>query len=172
MRILVAVHGSERPGWTQDAAPLLPLSAGNAVRVLVVLDVPTPGFTSLAPWGRRAYGAALRACRRQEEDKTRGPLTSLLASLGSDVEVVRVQARPCGVGQTIAEQALAWPADLVVTGMHATGRLERALLGTVHEIVVRRAPCPVLVVAPGSARDESTRAVSSTPAATLALHRS
>lgn len=172
MRILVAVHGSEQPGWAQDAASVLALSTGNVVRVLVVLDVPRPAFTSLAPWGRRAYGAALRACRQQEEDKTRGPLTSLLASLGSDVEVVRVQASPCGAGQTIAEQALAWPADLVVTGAHDAGRLERALLGTVHETVVRRAPCPVLVVAPRSGRDERTRAVSSTPAATLALRGS
>ena len=39
-------------------------------------------------------------------------------------------------------------ADLIVVGTHGRGGLARFLLGSVAESVVRRAPCPVLVVRP------------------------
>jgi len=37
-------------------------------------------------------------------------------------------------------------ADLVVVGRHGPGLLERFLMGTTAERVVREAPCPVLTV--------------------------
>jgi nucleotide-binding universal stress UspA family protein len=46
----------------------------------------------------------------------------------------------------IVEQAKRWPADLIVMGTHGRTGLEHALVGSVAERVVRRAPCPVLVV--------------------------
>ena len=39
-------------------------------------------------------------------------------------------------------------ADLIVIGTHGRGGLSHALLGSVAEKVVRRAPCPVLTVRP------------------------
>ena len=35
---------------------------------------------------------------------------------------------------------------MIVVGSRGTGRLKRALLGSVSEHLVRNAPCPVLVV--------------------------
>lgn len=46
----------------------------------------------------------------------------------------------------IIEGAKTWPADLIVTGSHGRGRVEKLLLGSVAENVLRHAPCPVLVV--------------------------
>jgi nucleotide-binding universal stress UspA family protein len=46
----------------------------------------------------------------------------------------------------IVEGAKSWPADLIVIGSHGRGRVERLLLGSVAESVVRHASCPVLVV--------------------------
>lgn len=46
----------------------------------------------------------------------------------------------------IVEGAKSWPADLIVIGSHGRGGLERLLLGSVAESVVRHAFCPVLVV--------------------------
>ena len=46
----------------------------------------------------------------------------------------------------VVKAAKTWPADLVVIGSHGRGGVGRALLGSVAEAVMRRAPCPVLIV--------------------------
>lgn len=46
----------------------------------------------------------------------------------------------------ILEVAAALPADLVVVGSHGRRGVQRLVLGSVAEAVVRTAPCPVLVV--------------------------
>ena len=50
--------------------------------------------------------------------------------------------------QAILQLASDIEADLIVVGTHARSGLARFLLGSVAEGVVRRAPCPVLVVRP------------------------
>jgi nucleotide-binding universal stress UspA family protein len=46
----------------------------------------------------------------------------------------------------ILELARDLPADLLVMGTHGQGGLERLVLGSVTESVLRRAPCPVLTI--------------------------
>lgn len=46
----------------------------------------------------------------------------------------------------IVEVARKWPADLIVMGSHGRGGVQRMLLGSVAEEVMRHAPCPVLIV--------------------------
>ena len=46
----------------------------------------------------------------------------------------------------ILKAAKEWPADLIVIGSHGRGGVQRALLGSVAEAVMRHAPCPVLVI--------------------------
>jgi nucleotide-binding universal stress UspA family protein len=46
----------------------------------------------------------------------------------------------------LVEGARIWPADLIVMGTHGRGRVEKLLVGSVAEGVLRHAPCPVLVV--------------------------
>jgi len=46
----------------------------------------------------------------------------------------------------IVNAAKEWPADVIVIGSHGRKGLQRALLGSVAEGVMRQAPCPVLVV--------------------------
>lgn len=48
----------------------------------------------------------------------------------------------------IAQLAADLEADLIVVGTHGRRGAERVLLGSVAEVVVRLAPCPVLVVRP------------------------
>ena len=48
--------------------------------------------------------------------------------------------------ETILEKARDLPADLVVIGSHGKGALKSALLGSVSQGVLRRAPCPLLVI--------------------------
>lgn len=51
-------------------------------------------------------------------------------------------------GHGIVERARRFPADLVVVGSHNRKGIERWLLGSVAEYVVRHAHCPVLVARP------------------------
>jgi nucleotide-binding universal stress UspA family protein len=54
----------------------------------------------------------------------------------------------------IAEYARQQRSDLIVMGSHGRTGLTRALLGSVAEAVVRRSPCPVLIVPPTLAEPE------------------
>lgn len=59
---------------------------------------------------------------------------------------VRVEVRTGVPYQEIVAAAAAPGADLVVIGTHGRGGVERALLGSVADRVIRLAPCPVLSV--------------------------
>jgi len=50
------------------------------------------------------------------------------------------------VAQTVVDYARAEHIDLVVTGTHGRTGLERSIIGSVAEHIVRTAPCPVLTV--------------------------
>ena len=51
---------------------------------------------------------------------------------------------------TIVDQAVSMPADLIVMGTHGRSGFNRLLYGSVTEQVLHRAPCPVLTVPPHS----------------------
>ncbi|WP_145723421.1 universal stress protein [Mesorhizobium tianshanense] len=46
----------------------------------------------------------------------------------------------------IVKAAGEWPADLIVIGSHGRGGVQRALLGSVADGVIRHASCPILVI--------------------------
>lgn len=52
------------------------------------------------------------------------------------------------VGEGIVAQARKEGADLIIMGTHGYKGIERALFGSVAEMVVKHAPCPVLTVNP------------------------
>jgi nucleotide-binding universal stress UspA family protein len=51
----------------------------------------------------------------------------------------------------IVDAAVQWPADLIVIGSHGRRGLDRFLLGSVAEAIVRHAPCSVEIVRPAHA---------------------
>ncbi len=61
------------------------------------------------------------------------------------------------VGGTVCRIAADVGADVIVVGSHGRGAIERLLLGSVSEQVVRHAPCPVLVVRPKPEPNEEVR---------------
>lgn len=69
---------------------------------------------------------------------------------------VHTELRPGQPAEAIAEFALVMQADLLVIATHGRTGLTRALLGSVAEQVVRHAPCPVLVIRAGRARETKT----------------
>ena len=60
----------------------------------------------------------------------------------------RLSAHEGDPARNIVDQALEIAADLVVMGTHGRSGFERLLIGSVAEKVLRKAPCPVLLVPP------------------------
>jgi nucleotide-binding universal stress UspA family protein len=50
------------------------------------------------------------------------------------------------IAAAIADEADAWPADLVVAGTHGRTGVQRLLLGSVAEGIARVSPVPVLLI--------------------------
>lgn len=83
----------------------------------------------------------------------------------ADLAAARDRARASGVpadtslrgghpAREILDIARNQAVDMVVIGTHGRGGVEHLLLGSVAEKVLRKAPCPVLVVPPAAAADK------------------
>ena len=141
-KVLIAMYGQETPGWVREVTGTVPRA--SSVRLLLT-DPHAPAFTSLLPAARRQLGAAVAAWRRDAETRRQTLIEMLMPSLPASAEIVRLQATG-DPGRIIADAANDWQADVVLVGHDHRGRLPRALTGSVHERVVRRARCSVLVV--------------------------
>jgi len=111
------------------------LHVGNPM-ILLDTAVPIPSFA-----GDSGPDDANR-CRLEKQLHTwLWPATA--AGLETDVIVDQGNAVGC-----ILEHARSLPADLIVIGTHGQGGIERLVLGSVAEKVLRKAVCPVMIVPP------------------------
>lgn len=156
VRVLIATYGPEPRGWARQALSTVGPERGLVARLLVVLDVPRPAFTSLTTWARRRLGAAVAASRRLEEESARPTVMELGALLHDRVDVAHEPSRHADPGRTIAEHAASWGADVVVVARDTSSPLRRALFGAVDARVVRHAPC-LVVVAPAATEGRALR---------------
>jgi nucleotide-binding universal stress UspA family protein len=140
-RILVAIDGSRTGDLALTEAVRLAEAHGATLRIAHVIDAAAldADFASLhefttakARAGREildeAVAFAKKAGLRVE--------TRLLETDRADQRIVDV----------LAEEARAWPADLVVIGTHGRRGVSRVLLGSVADEFVRIAPEHVLLV--------------------------
>lgn len=140
-RILVATDGSLDAAFAGRAAADLARRTG-AVLDLVHVWLPTFAVVDyypappLAPVGRPTI-------QEVEEREARALLEREARRLGDDVTTHLCSGRPA---DEIVALAARLDADLVVIGSRGLGPVRRLVLGTVSEEVVRRAPCPVLVL--------------------------
>ncbi len=142
-RILVPMDGSSQSGRALDEAIALAHSQGGALRLLAVLDETkyVNGFEparvaidDVLPRARRELGALLEAGRAR----------AAANAVGAEIELLTEGAE--GIAQIVCARAVAWPADLVVLGTHGRRGIERLLLGSIAEAILRRCPVPVLLV--------------------------
>ena len=80
----------------------------------------------------------------------------LVSRRASDVKV-EIVMRAGNVVREILAHARASRADLVVIGSHGRGGVQRLVLGSVAEKVLRQAPCPVLTIRRGVSRPRRNR---------------
>lgn len=75
---------------------------------------------------------------------------AMAKAFAQDADVKTTTARVAtdgdSIGQTVVRESERWGADLIVAGRHNRGPVERLLLGSVSEAIVRAAEVPVLLV--------------------------
>lgn len=138
-RILCAVDFSETSGHALDYALQLAADLGADLRVVYVFSIGEIGVADdvlqLDP--DTVIDLQERLRHRLEE------MLGKHANPGVEVESLIIQGEPA---HQIAAAAADLHADLIVIGTHGRGRLERLLLGSVAEKVLRGAPVAVLSV--------------------------
>ena len=120
-----------------------------------------------APFIRETQGnLEIEAALRSRSEYTLALGRSLtLQAVGGAVEVKsQVLEAPHGVARALCQVGAAQGNALLVLGTHARGGLERLLVGSVAEGVLRHASCPVLIV-PGGVHALTPLEVNALPAA-------
>lgn len=112
---------------------------GAELHALHVTSEPSEGSRRLIPAGSLDAAAQLGIAA--------GPAAGPLPGDRIIERVIRADSAPEGIVRYAEEHDI----DLIVMGTHGRQALERMLIGSVAERVVREAPCPVLTVrAPGA----------------------
>ena len=151
-RILLAVHGGEPAGWGAETRQTLAMWSRPWIRILAVLAVPCPPFTSLIPPAARRYRAARAAWQDAEEKRVqRGDRR---AHAGAAGRARRSRGPPVVLWRSRPRHRRARPRVGVPTSLLMAATPSPGLwLGAVHDRVVRHARCPVLLTpAPGAGR--------------------
>ena len=133
-KILLAVNEEPVAAHATDIGMELARALNAETALVYVIDTPV-GYSGISP-------DELIASAEQEGKKLLSDFSERLAPKSSMLKFLQV-----GVpGAEIVKAAREWPADLIVIGSHGRSGMQRALLGSVAEAVMRHAPCPVLVV--------------------------
>jgi len=130
-------HASALAGWYQSA--LTALYVNPALPMEAVGDVGTFAV------GSTAVLEAARSTRIVSD--LRNFVSRAVRDQTVDVEV----EEETGTADVIVARASSLPADLIVMGTHGRTGIERLLVGSVAERVLRTASCPVMVVPPHDA---------------------
>jgi nucleotide-binding universal stress UspA family protein len=148
-RIVVALDGSERAERVLPYVEPLAERFGAALTLLRVA-VSAEGVAA------RTFGRVAAPIASPLVDPTpavEAEQRSAAAYLASVADRLRARGIPADhdqrqgpVAEAIAAYALELEADLIALTTHGRTGLGRAVLGSVAEAVVRRAPCPVLLV--------------------------
>ena len=140
--ILVPLDGSvpAREGLVE--AIRLALCHGSQIRLVHVLNhapLASPDITGSR--FDRLYGEL-----RQEGLALLASAEATVRSAGVAVEARLIEAAGTSAGECIVEQALEWPADLIVCGTHGRRGLHRLVMGSDAERILRHSCVPVLLV--------------------------
>jgi nucleotide-binding universal stress UspA family protein len=140
--ILVPIDFSQTSLRALELAVSVARTSGAQLTLLFVtttqMDVMTASFTySISP--------ALLELKERIENEARENLEQLRRALVPDAIESTAKVRPGLPPETILEQVRVGSHDLVVMGTHGHTGIERVLIGSVTERVLRRSPVPVLV---------------------------
>lgn len=141
-RILIPIDGSATSERALHEA--IRLAEGTAqLQLLYVIE-------EVFPIDAEGYAfidyAALQDAVRKTGERTLAQAADKVRQSGAAVETKLLEAKGERVAAVVNDEACRWRADLVVIGTHGRSGLNRLLLGSVAEGVVRGASIPVLLI--------------------------
>jgi nucleotide-binding universal stress UspA family protein len=142
-RILVAVDASDTGELALHTAIRLATEWQAQLRIVHVVDLANINV-----------GAELLDQPRLSEDLvkngkdvlSRSEATAAASGVAFETDLLAIETLKPGISETIASDAEAWEADLIVIGTHGRRGLRRLFLGSVAEGVARTASTPVFLV--------------------------
>ncbi|MEN9888047.1 MAG: hypothetical protein RL559_84 [Pseudomonadota bacterium] len=138
-KILVPVDGSSTANKALDYALQLAKDGHAQVRALHAID-------ELAYLSSYEYSGELLASARQQGTQVlqNAVIAAQAQNVPADTRLVDQPGQR--LGQTVADEAVQWGADLIVVGTHGRRGVGRVLLGSGAEQIIRMAPVAVLTV--------------------------
>lgn len=142
MKILVATSGTYDPETdSTHSAFSFPWPSGCEIHVLSVAEVTYPVMVGMVP--DPIDTSDLEMPSPEEARSIADGAAERFRELGFHAEGFSAKGDP---ETEILDHARNWGADLIVVGWHERSRLERFLVGSVSEHVVKHAPCSVLIL--------------------------
>jgi nucleotide-binding universal stress UspA family protein len=144
-RILVPVDGSETSGKALSTAISLARVSGGQIHLVHCVD-------ELAYLGAYDYVGALINLVRDNGAKILSEAADTCRASGVDAVSTFIDAPGQRLGASVANQAKEWKADLIVVGTHGRRGVDRLVMGSGAEQIIRMTPAiPVLVIRGGEA---------------------
>lgn len=142
-QLLVPVDGSRTSVKALEAAISLACLTGARLRLLYIIDELdyVNGFETA-----RAYYEQTLPLMHTDGERLLAQMCSLAEGKGVVCDSVLLEAGAERLCDVVAAHAMQVHADMIVLGSHGRRGLDRALMGSDAEQIVRRAPVPVLVV--------------------------
>jgi nucleotide-binding universal stress UspA family protein len=144
-RILCPIDFSETSRQAVDQAVAIAKWYGSEIVGLHVVTLPTFPTPPIIAAQVTSWGEPTPAERQAREEELRVWLEPAFAA-GLRVQLI---VDTGGAVSGILEAAARRAADFIVIGTHGLSGLDRFMLGSVAESVLRKASCPVLTVPPG-----------------------
>jgi len=138
-KILVPVDGSSTSNKALDYALQMAKDAHSQVRFIHAID-------GLGYLGSYEYSGELMATAHQNGTAVlqAAMVAAQAANVPADTHLIDTPGQR--LGQTVADEAADWKADLIVLGTHGRRGVGRVLLGSGAEQIIRMASVPVLIV--------------------------
>ena len=138
--ILAPIDFSDVTGAVVESAAGI-AKAFQASLYLLHVAPPDPDFIVYEPGPQTVRDSVARKIRKEQHQLQE--LESEMKGKGLDVHALLVQGATTG---KILQEAKRLQAEMIVIGSHGHGALQKLLVGSVAEGILRKAPCPVLIV--------------------------
>jgi len=142
-RILVPVDGSPTSDKGLTEAIALARLTGGRIKLLHVFE---PPFLAIGSESALMRGEDIYNVARDAGEHVLARASTQVNASGVEAAQVLLESEGRRLCDLVTETALAWGASLIVLGSHGRRGLQRMLLGSDAEQILRTAPVPVLLV--------------------------